>query len=552
MPRTPRPPLDGTLLPSGRLRLGVSAKVLGVVAALVVCASVAGVIAATGIASLASRTDTVVETQTTVSAALGVVQQKQIEARFLVAQVVAAATAPQRENWIRQIPATDEALAAAADVVDGALGPDSARPDENWATFRDDWAEWTSLRDDAMIPAAQNEDRNAVEAIRTARGQSLIDAVVADLTAVEEHLDAYVAGIAADAQAQATSTRVLVTLAIALGVLLSVAAGLVVARSIRRSVGAMQASLDALADGNLTHVARVSTRDEIGAMASALDKAQVALRGTLERVGEVASAVSGSAERLFASGAQVASGAEETSAQAGVVAASAAEVSRNVQAVAAGAEQMGASIREIAQNAHEAAKVAAQATDAAASTTRTVARLGVSSKEIGDVVKVITGIAEQTNLLALNATIEAARAGEAGKGFAVVAGEVKELAQETAQATEDISRRVKAIQADTSGAVAAIEEIAQVIATINDYQLHDRLRGRGADRDHHRDVPRCHRGRDRKRRDRREHHRRRRGGRDDVGGGHRDGDSDPRAGGDVRRPARAPRCVHVLTITSTS
>ena len=250
-----------------------------------------------------------------------------------------------------------------------------------------------------------------------------------------------------------------------------VAAALLVARGMQRSVASVQQGVDAMAAGDLTVEPDVRSRDEVGAMAGSLAEAQRSLRSTLAGVVQVSGAVASSSEELSAAGSQVAASAEETSAQAGVVAAAAEQVSRNVQAVAAGAEQMGASIREIAQNANEAAKVAEQATGVAAVTNAQVSRLGTSSQEIGDVVKVITSIAEQTNLLALNATIEAARAGEAGKGFAVVAGEVKELAQETAKATEDISRRVDAIQADTEGAVAAIAQISAIIAQINDYQL---------------------------------------------------------------------------------
>src|SRR5947209_5873438 len=128
---------------------------------------------------------------------------------------------------------------------------------------------------------------------------------------------------------------------------------------------------------------------------------------------------------------------------------------------------MGVSIKEIAKNATQAARVATAAVKVAENTTATVSKLGDSSVEIGQVIKVITSIAQQTNLLALNATIEAARAGEAGKGFAVVANEVKELAKETAKATEDISRKIEAIQTDTKEAVGAIANISEVIDQIN-------------------------------------------------------------------------------------
>jgi methyl-accepting chemotaxis protein len=141
-----------------------------------------------------------------------------------------------------------------------------------------------------------------------------------------------------------------------------------------------------------------------------------------------------------------------------------------VQTVAASSEQMTASISEIARNATDAAQVAGQAVNSAEGAGTTMSALGRSSEEIGNVIKVITSIAEQTNLLALNATIEAARAGEAGKGFAVVASEVKDLAQETAKATDEIGQRIVGIQGDIGNAVSAITDISAVIARIDQFQ----------------------------------------------------------------------------------
>ncbi len=238
--------------------------------------------------------------------------------------------------------------------------------------------------------------------------------------------------------------------------------------ALQEKVDSMLEVVHAAADGDLTKEITVSGSDAIGQLGDGLSRFFTDFRSNVSEISETAQSLSSSSEVLTQISQSMAGAAEETSTQANVVSAASEEISRNVQTVATGAKEMGSSINEIAQNANEAARVAKTAVDVAETTNKMITKLGESSAEIGKVIKVITSIAEQTNLLALNATIEAARAGEAGKGFAVVANEVKELATQTSNATDDIGQKIQAIQGDTQGAVDAIAEITMVINQIDD------------------------------------------------------------------------------------
>jgi methyl-accepting chemotaxis protein len=266
-------------------------------------------------------------------------------------------------------------------------------------------------------------------------------------------------------------TSLLLLLVLAISVSRSITQGVerekLAADELTQKVDSILTVVAAATKGDLTQEIAVRGSDSIGQMGEGLGKFFADLRGSIGSIGKSAMNLATASEDLTTVSQQMSANAEETSAQTKVVSGATMQVNQNLQTVATGAEEMGTSIKEIAKNATEAARVASSAVRAAETANATVSKLGESSAEIGQVIKVITSIAQQTNLLALNATIEAARAGEAGKGFAVVANEVKELAKKTAKATEDISRKIEAIQVDAKAAVASIGTISDVINEIN-------------------------------------------------------------------------------------
>jgi methyl-accepting chemotaxis protein len=234
-------------------------------------------------------------------------------------------------------------------------------------------------------------------------------------------------------------------------------------------------------EGDLTVKLMVKTRDELGDMAGYFNEFVAKLRGIISNLTENSTAVSASSEELSATSTEMAASAEEMSSQISTIAAAGEEMSSNINSVASGAEEMSSSVNtvataieemssslsEVAQNCEKESQIAGQANSQAQETRDLMNRLGEAASAIGKVVEMISSIADQTNLLALNATIEAASAGEAGKGFAVVANEVKELAKQSAEATEQISRQIEDIQASTGQAVSAMGEISGVIEEVS-------------------------------------------------------------------------------------
>jgi methyl-accepting chemotaxis protein len=446
--------------------LSVRAKILSAVALLALVAVAVGVVGIQGMGAIRSRADQLQNGSVVPLAHLSDIHDNQLKARMDFFGYVLETDQKGRDDRLSSLNEDDKAVADAL----AAYKQTSSVDTQDVKVFEGEWSQYLQIRDQQMRPLADQGQRAQVMVMQAEKAQPHISTAADALDALQAAEKKAGSRRAAAADTTYVSSRTTTIAVLLIGLLFAVALSLYVAKLLVAAVRKVSYVLEGLAEGDLTRPADVASDDEVGRMARALNRATTNLRGIVAAVSNSADTVAGSSEELTSVSGQIGASAEETAAQAGMVSAAAEQVSDNIRTVAAASEEMDASIREIAQSAAEAVRVAGTAVDLAESANGTVTKLGMSSTEIGDVIKVITSIAEQTNLLALNATIEAARAGEAGKGFAVVANEVKELAQESARATEDISRRIEMIQADSTAVGSAITQISEVIGRINSFQ----------------------------------------------------------------------------------
>ena len=364
-------------------------------------------------------------------------------------------------------------MAAGMDAVkkaEGEFEPLIDGPEEKklYETIKQD-IEQTKTESQAIMEDIKNK-KNA-DAVSEVMGNAMGDfsQAVAD---VQAEIDLKVKGAAEASKASAKVYRtsqwlILGTLITVIG--LSVLMVIVTTRLISNPVRQVGALLGRIAAGDISGKdLEVQSADEIGQLAGNINSMRHSLRDMMTSISSGAEQINSATMEFSKSGEQFAANSKEASAQANVVSAATDAISQNMHILASATEEMSASLMETSRNAGQAAKVASDALKAATDTSAAVGKLGTSSAEINEVVKVINSIAQQTNLLALNATIEAARAGEAGKGFGVVANEVKELAKQTANATEEIGRRIGTIQSDTKAALTAIGSINGIMSHVNE------------------------------------------------------------------------------------
>ena len=252
------------------------------------------------------------------------------------------------------------------------------------------------------------------------------------------------------------------------GLMSAVMLGLLITHNITRRLKGTLVDIDTMVNGNLTVRAADSGGDELGTFVSGLNRLADRMHVVLRSVNEASHAIRDSSTRLTQTASVLSSGTEQTSVQSRIIADATIEVTRKLESLSSAIEEMSISIGEISKHGAQAARMAAEANEAVTQSARTIDELGHSAEDIGTVTQMISFVADQTKMLALNASIEAAGAGEAGKGFSVVASEVKELARQTADSTEEIRAKIEAIQSRTNNAVDTVSRIGDFVGRLRD------------------------------------------------------------------------------------
>ncbi|MFI7589645.1 methyl-accepting chemotaxis protein [Spongisporangium articulatum] len=376
-----------------------------------------------------------------------------------------ATTPAQRKAY--EVDGTSEHAQEMLAALDDAAAAAPLSLKDDYASVRPEVAEYGELATALVALAATDH----------AAAQRRLPAFLTVFGELEEKLgaidDAMLKAVADQGAATQSASRESGRLSLVIGIvvtLLFLVLAVLVVLAVRNPLRRLSAVLARVAGKDLGVEVPALRDDEFGDMAKALDQALVAIRTTIRATGEGLTSLAGATGEMSSVSGALGRTAEASAEQAESVSGAAREVSGSATAMSAATEQMDSSIREIAARASEAADIVAEAIRTAEVSAVAVQRLLAASEEIGEIVSAISGIAQQTNLLALNATIEAARAGEAGKGFAVVASEVKDLALETARATEDVTGKIAAIQEITGEASETISGIGTVIGRINENQ----------------------------------------------------------------------------------